>query len=687
MNKKILSFLPLFVFSASLFVAAIIIVQNPTSPDSWLHLGVGKFIVENKRIPQHSDISFKKTSPVLEWIDHSWFADVIIYKLSAPSFFLAAVTILIPLLLISLYLLYRILKLYDLSMNVILASLTTTTILSLTYWKIHPLVFLTPFLLLLIFSYLKWRLGRSRFVFLIPVLFFCVANLVGGFIFLLGIFLGLIFIFESSLYILNEVRERPFIKTQGNLRFFYISSALSLVASLINPNGGAVWLYGVTVYVVIVGFKQFFVSLPGVLTLANSNYIKSAPSSTLYLFYTLYLFLLLGGLFYVLLRVKKGFFSMSAPILSALIFLLFAGFWVRLIPIAVFCTAPIMAIVFHHLAKHSSINVRVGILVQYFLYIGLGLCLISLMTRYLFDSGKSSEPEPQTDLVQKVHAPDNILSSVDLIGYSFYRLYPRRSYLDATDDLFDEHELIIAYDLLDPIQNNLAESVLSSDQVNTVLASKNFDFLTTKLSRDKNWALLYFDYDGLVFVKKNKIPKKTLNTYALTHVDLARNIGFDPTNATASAQELEEFTKRQPESTLAIGQLASIYRFQKNFAKAENTLQRIPSSQWDFIVMTEMGRLQAAQGRCYDAERWFLSALEQRNERSLSRTVFDLAILYAGCLGDKEKAKHYFLRYNSYPIPAVERERAKKIADQFGVHLGESEEQDVLQNIKNTKNH
>ena len=77
----------------------------------------------------------------------------------------------------------------------------------------------------------------------------------------------------------------------------------------------------------------------------------------------------------------------------------------------------------------------------------------------------------------------------------------------------------------------------------------------------------------------------------------------------------------------------------------------------------------AAQGSCREAEKWFLEAIKERGEQNLSRTVLDLAVLYAACFEDMDKARHYFARYNSYPIPPAEREKAWQIAKQFGIKL------------------
>ena len=78
-TNKIVEILALVAFILALVFAVRFVWQNPLSNDSWSHMAIGHYIVDNKQIPHHNDISYKLTDPSLEWISHSWLSDVLIY--------------------------------------------------------------------------------------------------------------------------------------------------------------------------------------------------------------------------------------------------------------------------------------------------------------------------------------------------------------------------------------------------------------------------------------------------------------------------------------------------------------------------------------------------------------------------------------------------------------------------------
>jgi tetratricopeptide (TPR) repeat protein len=179
------------------------------------------------------------------------------------------------------------------------------------------------------------------------------------------------------------------------------------------------------------------------------------------------------------------------------------------------------------------------------------------------------------------------------------------------------------------------------------------------------------DYSGFLFTDAGMITDECAREHSLLSLNMQRNLGFNPEVATASAQELEHFTDQYPESTLALGQLATIYRYQHQLDKAAQTLQRIPMDKWNYLVEIEMGRIQAAQGNCRVAEQHFLKALDQRDEKVFSRAVLDLAVLYAVCLKDTARAEHYLNRYNSFVLSPAEREQVRQLAAELGIKLSE----------------
>ena len=204
---------------------------------------------------------------------------------------------------------------------------------------------------------------------------------------------------------------------------------------------------------------------------------------------------------------------------------------------------------------------------------------------------------------------------------------------------------------------------------NTLLIQRDFGLLPATLSQTPNWSLVYFNTDALLYVKTSSVSDDFLKDHALKYIDFGRNLGFDPAKGQEAIRELTQFINRYPDNVEAIGQLASIYRITGDFSSAQKLLDTIPEAKRTYAVNTEFGRVSAAQGHCVEAERYFLKALKEKPEMMFSRTVLDLAVLYAGCFKDTKTAAHYFSRFDSYQLPPDERERVRVLMKDFDITL------------------
>lgn len=170
-------------------------------------------------------------------------------------------------------------------------------------------------------------------------------------------------------------------------------------------------------------------------------------------------------------------------------------------------------------------------------------------------------------------------------------------------------------------------------------------------------------------MRRNKVSESFLQKHELRHLSLVSNLGADPKHVPEATAELEYMLRLYPNNLLYRGQLATLLRIQGRADKAIRLLYEIPLHLWDYKLFTEMGRSQASVGNCTAAEQFLLRALDDRTETNFSQAVLDLAIVYVGCFQDKEKARHYFERYLSFTIPHSEKDKARKIASDFGIHV------------------
>ncbi len=635
-------FFIIFILGVSIAVKGFI--QSPYSADSWLHLGVGHFVADHYRPPNHSDISFKTAAPSLEWISHSWLFDGLTYRITQKFSTLGAVSMLIALFILSLTFLNGIFSSLKIPLSIRLLAVAVGAIILPVSATINPLFILLPLSTSLLYVYLCWKNGQKYILYAIPLIFFLWANLAGGYIFIAG---ALILSF-----LLNE----SFSKTR-QIRTLLLTFLVGFIASLFNPYGIRIWLYALT-FVGVLGTNKWFSTLAGLLQAINFNNTRNTPANPLYVSFLIYSLFLLFSFAVFLLQDRQEFWQKTKKLVSLLSFLTLGFFWIRLIPLSTFLTLPLFALVTSHLGnKISQIENRY----KYAIY-GSALCLIlsiEFLLFLFFTSSKTANyrpPKTQADLIQKAHLPPNYIASSDNVGYVYYRMYPTKAFVDARDDFYDDSENISSYGLYNKLSDKGFATLIKRLNPSSALLSKNNDTLIASFANDpKDWSLVYFDYNGYLFIKNNLATKTFLLDNALRYLQLNTTTGVEKGKIDEGIIELELFTKKYPDNKLALGQLASLYRFSNNFEMAKKTLARIPKNDWDFAVYTEAGRNEAAEGLCESAEEYFLKALDYRSEKYLSKTVLDLVILYGLCFRDQEKAQHYLRRYLSFPLPVPEK--------------------------------
>ncbi len=637
------------------------VVYAPLAPDSYLHLGMGKYIFQNRVIPTHEMISYKVVEPALEWVTHGWLGSLFLYVITATNIKIASTAVLISLLLISLYVLFHIYRILEISMDLFFLSLGASFIVLPIFWKLHPSLLLAPLALFLIYSLLRVLKRRDiRFIYFVPIVSLIWANIYGGFLFIFAAILAayLIFIIYEKIF-----RRKEIAIGLWTYSFVLVSSFLT---SLLNPIGLRVWLYFFS-FTGILNIKKSFSSLPGYLTLINQSFLRENISTIPYASGLLILLSLTIGTIYIILVKKYHSILPRIKFMLPLMVLTVIPFWyVRLMPFVVLCLTPYAALFFKYFAdKYKNIS--------YIAFSMLSAMLIPIYSAYIVFPMKIvryEEPVEQLRMIKKLLLPANVLASSEHVGYVFYQMQQKMS-IDLFDDIFDESEtfdLFVTGDIIDPIR---LRNTFYAQRINTIIFDKESGNITRSIleTPDNPWALLYFDKNGFLFANRAYIEDEILKKYEIRSIKLSSNLGIDKTEMKGALHELEQLADRYPSNTMVKGQLATLYRIQKMPGKAEKVLLSIPAHEWDYTVLTEMGRIKASAGDCTEAETYFLAALEDRAEQNYSQAVLDLAVVYAGCLGDKAKAAHYFERYLSFVLPQSEKDKARKLAQDFDIEL------------------
>lgn len=658
MNRSILSIFLLIILTS---IVLRFLLAYPTSPDSYLHYTIGRYIVDNHHIPTHNQLSFKSVEPSLELIPHSWLTDVIFYIFQGISPYAPIFGLLVPTAFLALFLIYRTLHALHVPQELAISSLSLYGLLLTIYWRVHPLIFATLLCTLLVLFYIRAVLGERKYWYFIPLVIVLYANSAGGFIIIPLLFLLSVFLFNLLITSLSfAIKDLKIYTTKRYLSDSFFTCILGCIGALLNPSGYKIILYGPLLYALLA--RKWFSTLGGILTATNSNVIRNTPSTLPYAMFLSLSLVVCVGLAVLLIRNPKKFIREFLPYIPVLTLLSFGFFWIRFIPISGIAIGIFIGLILMNFSGKWAPLIR-----TLFLTICTSYALVYLL---LFPKLLSIPfPTHLTNYIKKNTFKLNILSTYEYTGYASYFAYPAKASIDAQDDLFDENETIVPYSDIDPVSGDFFDNIASTYSINTVFTSKGADYLTSTLSNHPDWSLYYLDVQGFVFAKKDSVPPSFDKENSLSSLNLQRNLGYDPENATSAAQQLERFVRKNPESALARGQLASIYRLGKRFSQAEAILRTVPEDQWDLTMMTEMGRLKAAQGLCVESETYLLQAVNQRKEQNISKAILDLAVLYAGCFGDKEKAAHYFKRYNSFVIPSNERDFVKKLMHDFDITL------------------
>lgn len=647
-----------------LTVIGIIASRNAISPDGYLHLGIGRYVISRLAIPSHADISYKEAAPSLEWISHSWLFDTLAYLSVWPSASIGALILLVPFAFGNLWLVGQFGTQYRIHPSIQILALTLTTLLMLTFWKVHPLIIMGPMILCITGIFDVWRRGRNLPLIWLPLIALSAANLSGGYLLIIACILALYTIWHTAGATLSSIiTGDPALHFKGSRLALGSALIVSALTSLISPFGFRLYLYGITGYALL-GNAKWYSSLAGALEVTNTSIFKTNLSPAYYLLFMVYFLLCAFLIGWLLIRNQKSFFVHVFSLLPTLCIFWFGFFFIRFIPFVVVSTMPLFAVSLQQLFKYRQL--RLGPI--------LAVCMLCL-TAWVFFTPRELRflpPTEQCDFLKRYQIPPNILVSTEITGYLYSCLFPQKQQIDARDDFFDGNDTIGLYGQIATITEEQIKVLLEDNDINVVLTSKDNDYITTYFNKKPGWSLYYIDYNGMLFIKDTQLLPDIISQHSLKYVDLTRNLGVRPDAIASATAELATFSNKYPQNTLAIGQLASLYRFGGKLDQAKVTLHQIPVSKRGFVFNTEMGRIAAAQGKCAQSESYFLAALRDRGEQNVTKTVLDVAILYAGCFEDMPKAKKYFQRYLSFPLPEFEKERAKELVQKFGITLTES---------------
>jgi hypothetical protein len=220
------------IFVITLLLVAMMAARTPLDSDLWWHLRAGQVTIETGH-PLVTDL-FSYTRDGQSWVNHSWLSQVILYGLFRLANYTGLSLWVTVLAVVSLTLVFFQMKgpAWWRSFLVILGAVAIAPV-----WSPRPQVASLAMFALLAWLLERWKKGKLRSLWLLPLLFMIWSNLHGGYslgFLLMGAFLGGQ-VLNHAIGLKEETLSwRP-------LGRILIWTVLAFLAVAINPNGLDMW--------------------------------------------------------------------------------------------------------------------------------------------------------------------------------------------------------------------------------------------------------------------------------------------------------------------------------------------------------------------------------------------------------------------------------------------------------------
>ncbi len=478
------------------------------SGDFYHSVNTGKFILQNHTLPYFD--TWTHTANGLPWVAHSWGTGVIFYFLLknfgpiSISIFAAMIAVL------TFFLLYKLLRIYNISKWPALTCLLVAVPLVATRWPQRPEILEYPLVLILfIIDSLKQK--NHKLVYLYPIIILFWANFYGSSV-IFGV--GLIGLFSLKQLITDKF------KTGRKQILFYLVAAISFLISFVNGYGAKTVFY---IFYYIPKVRTYEGEWAGI-----ARIISSMPASQLVItqYYIIIYFVFLA-LFILLMIFSWKILKDNLFLLILAISIFEPIFIFRNLPLAAILASPIVAKALEYQIKKRRFFVPIILTIFAISAIGVDLWLNKpgIMTT------PNKAMEDEITYIKNNNIKGDALNMSAIGAYLTYRLYPNvKVFFDTRDDLFTNTSALS--DLYDTFNNDKGVlPLINKYRVNLIVGNYVGDGLNYKdLFYSLDWSLVYFNDGNFVFVLKNIAHEKGL-------IELAY---IDPFSATGAKNGQEK---------------------------------------------------------------------------------------------------------------------------------------------------
>lgn len=570
-EKPLYNYILLLVFA--ILICFFTTYKIASDDDVFWHLATGKYIVQTFSIPS-ADV-FGYVTYGQKWMPFEWGWDVLTYSLFSMGGYVAISLLRTIIVLLIFTILFSVFNKNNISFSLSLIFSFLLILGILTRLVIRPQIITYFFLVLLVFTLLKFRQNekeKKSIMYILPVIFVIWANMH------MGVFLGLLILF---IYIISETVDYYFISKgdkkevkKKKLIFLTVSSILSVLALLINPNF-------ITTYIYTFQHSQMDM-------LENINEWKSPLRSEPLKLYNvkIYLFFLVSGLIILPYSLKKkDYFSfllyISLGIYSLQAMRFISDFMLSII--IIWMSAVNFYLSKTKIFKFVNGNVTKLILGVFLVFIIIKTSDNSFYKDYLgnrfretgFGENEMFFPKSMFDFVRNERIDkigEKPFNNLKIGGYFIWNFPENKNFIDSRNLSDSMYNLYKSIDLKKQGFESLIDKVdfdyfLYSTPYLTLNATeieKNIvSYLTIK--NDK-WKLVYWDDRSFLFVKN--IPKfndiiarceyKYVSPYNFIFMRNLLNNNYNSDKATV-INEINRKIKEEPNGIL-INDIAKYYK-------------------------------------------------------------------------------------------------------------------------------
>ncbi|MBI4619757.1 MAG: tetratricopeptide repeat protein [Desulfobacterales bacterium] len=614
------------------------------SYDSWSHLSIGRYIIENLNIPR--TFVFSYSLPQKEWVNYEWLFQVIFYQIFRIFSYkgvlvFGALLITATFFLVSLHRPFRektsgrkIEDWHDLRDSFNKRVIIPFMVVMVAFLVIEPRLTLRPhlfeylFLASFLLILLRYHTSKKSFV-ILPLIQILWINIHASAILCPLVILACLI----GGVIDNSINKEQKTKGWNDLRKLIVLFILVSLSTLINP-------YTYKIFYVPYESIAFYLKNPDIqpLFVERQNIFTASPFREIISCMTL---LLLSGYSFVKLRKKQRLSDLLIYFLFILLLLQgrrFTGEFA--IASSIFFlenmrryeekkTVEKTGGAFPKSSAISAIKLIPSVLFFFLLFVP------NIHSGWNMKSDRSPLPVKAVEFTEQTNLKGNLFNSLEIGGYLIWRTFPKRQVFYCDAQGFPDFLPTFIRAHVDPNSWNALEQRYGFNYA-LVAIKDRFD---KHLSEKKGWYLVYWDNSFLLYVKKDGRNDEAIKKYGYNWIRPNQSLSYldgylkNPDSVSMAIKESQRTLRLNPDFKEGYSSLGYIYlKLGDLDSSLKEYLSLLSIDPRNISALTNIGVIKARQGRLKEAIEYWKRVIEADSRNS---TVLQNIQKAENLLGDR----------------------------------------------------